>query len=109
MNTNTANPVHPGHVVSQHCRDCDYAPGSGSGSHVALRAMRSLYSELAIEHASANEGHRVVTCVDGTEKAIHVFHGTLPVAKLSCDQCHTTFPKPLAVRWEDLVLCPACG
>ena len=109
MNMNTAEPVHPGHVVSQDCRDCDYAPGSGLGSAIALRAIRSFYSELAMEHAVANKGHRVSTYVDGTEKEIHVFHGSLPTAKLKCDQCHATFPKPLAVRWEDLVLCPACG
>jgi NAD-dependent SIR2 family protein deacetylase len=71
--------------------------------------MRSLYAELAIAHAIENKGHRVATSVDGTEKAVHVFHGTLPVTKLACDQCHATFPKPLAFRWEDLVLCPACG
>ncbi len=106
---NTTVPVHPGHVLSQHCRDCEYAPGDGKGSHVALRAMRNFYAELATAHTMENRGHRVVTLVDDVEKSIHVFQDAGAGAKLECDQCRRRFPKSLALRWEDLTFCPDCG
>ena len=89
------------------CRDCDFRPGEATDVTPAAKSVALTdYLEIANRHAYVNNGHRVVTLIDGEPRRLTTIAG---VNSVTCDECFEIVLKAEALVWDGLIICRLCS
>lgn len=91
-------------LIQMECKDCDFRPGAATVPAVAAKAALADYMEIGNRHAFTNQGHMIVTLIDGEQKRT-----TFVMKNVTCDQCFEGIPKGDCDLRDGLIICRRCS